>query len=133
MRAGAAERAVARLLFWGGVLSLMLIVVGMLWYAVSGGPHGRLDDVARIVENREAGRPPDVFTSLGQIARGLGRRPVDPVALVALGVVVLLVVPAGSVALALIGFHAEGDRDFVVISAAVLLLLVVGVAIAAVG
>lgn len=123
-----AEVLVARLLFWGGVVSVALMLAGLVdleVHAVAG--HHALD-VPRIIENRQAGRSVDVFVSLPQLARGLRRWPPDPVAIMTVGIVLLLLTPAIGLAAALVGFVHEDDRSYAIISALLILALLFGFA-----
>ncbi|MBM4439720.1 MAG: DUF1634 domain-containing protein [Candidatus Rokubacteria bacterium] len=109
----AAEVVAARVLFWGGVASVALMALGIagaLWLG--------------------AGLP-IVYSSVAQVATALGRWPVEPFAVVAAGILLLLVTPVLSVVGVLVVFLAEGDRRYAGISAVLLLalcasLLVVG-------
>jgi uncharacterized membrane protein len=75
----------------------------------------------------------DVFTSLGDVRRGLARRPLDPLAVTALGLVCLLVTPVLGVAAASVGFLRAGDRDYAAIAGLVLGMLLLSFALAAGG
>ena len=124
----AVERVVARALLWGGLLSVSLMLGGLAVYAVQGPPQAR--DVVRVVRNRQAGRAVDVFTSLGDVRRALTRRPPDALAIATLGRVCLLATPVAGVALATLSFWRYGDRQYAVIAAAVLALLLASLALA---
>jgi len=125
------ERLVGRLLFWGGLLSISLVLAGLVTYAVAGHPNAR--EIVRVVHTREAGRPVDVFTSLGDVRRALGQRPPDPLAVTALGLVCLLATPAIGVAAAVAAFWRAGDRLYAGIAAGVLGMLLLSFALAAGG
>ena len=125
------ERLVARVLLWGGLLSVSLILAGLLFYAIAGHPNAR--EIVRVVHNRDVGRSVDVFASLGDVRRALAQRPPDPLAITALGLVCLLATPAVGVAAALVAFWRAGDRLYAGISAGVLGMLVLGFALAAGG
>ena len=124
----AVERVVARALLWGGLLSVSLMLGGLAVYAVQGPPQAR--DVVRVVRNRQAGRAVDVFTSLCDVRRALTRRPPDALAIATLGLVCLLATPVAGVALATLSFWRYGDRQYAVIAAAVLALLLASLALA---
>ena len=117
------ERVVARVLLWGGVLSIGLMVVGLSGYSVRGGLRGETLNVERLLENRAHGRAADVFISIRGIRRGLAQWPAAPVALTALGIVILFVTPALAVALALLTFARSGDVRYVSIAMALLVAL----------
>jgi len=122
----AVELLVARVLLVGGLVGLALIVLGLGLYAAHGGFHQHV-----LLLNRPAGdAPPGVFTSLRQIGVGLRHRPVDPLALSALGLVVLMATPGAAVALAIPGFLAARDFRYATIAALVLAMLLVSLLLA---
>jgi uncharacterized membrane protein len=82
------------------------------------------------VHNREAGRALDVFTSLADVRRALSQHPPDPLGVTALGLVCLLATPVAGVALAIPAFWRAGDRQYALIAAAVLAMLLVSAALA---
>jgi uncharacterized membrane protein len=63
--------------------------------------------------------------SVKQIVLGLRRRPIDPLAVSAIGLVVLMATPGVAVALAIPGFLAARDFRFATIAALVLAMLLV--------
>jgi len=119
------ETIVSRVLFWGGLVSIVLMVLGVAGYAVRTTRDGDVLNFQRLVENREPARSAEVFVSLDAIAKGLRQRPIDPVALGALGVVVLLLTPALGVVVAMAGFWAAGDRRYNLIAGIILVELLV--------
>ena len=120
------EHLVARTLLIGGLAGIALILLGLGLYAAHGGFHHH---VLRL--NRpSAGDPPGVFVSVRQVLDGIRRRPVDPLAVSALGLVVLMVTPGVGVALAIPAFWWTGDRRYAAIAAAVLAMLVLSAALA---
>ena len=125
------ERIIGRLLMFGGLLSVSLMLAGLIFYAVEGHPQAR--EIVRVVHNREAGRAVDVFTSLGDVRRALVQRPPDPLAITALGLACLLITPVLGVAAAGVGFWRAGDRDYAVIAGIVLAMLLLSFALAAGG
>ena len=125
------ERLIAGLLLLGGLLSLSLMVVGLVVYAV--GDHSQAREIVRVVKNRQAGLAVDVFTSLADIRRALGQRPPDPLAITALGLVCLLVTPVLAVAAASVAFWRHGDRDYAAVAGIVLGMLLLSFALAAGG
>jgi len=127
----AIERIIARILTFGGLFSIALVLGGLVVYAAAGHPQAR--EIVRVVHNREAGRAVDVFTSLGDVWRALAQRPPDPLAITALGLVCLLVTPVLGVAAAAVAFWRSGDRDYAAISGIVLAMLVLSFALAAAG
>ena len=130
-RPGTTELIIARILSFGGLFSVALMLGGLVFYAAQGHPQAR--EIVRVMHNREAGRAVDVFTSLGDVRRALARRPPDPLAITALGLVGLLVVPVVGVAAAAVAFWRAGDRDYAAISGLALAMLVLSFALAAAG
>jgi uncharacterized membrane protein len=126
----AVERVIARTLMWGGLIGVSLMLAGVVVYAAHGQPPVR--DVVRVVRNRQAGRAVDVFVTLDDVGRALGRRPPDPLAITALGLVCLLATPVVGVALAAVSFWGAGDRLYALIAAGVLAMLLVGFGVAGV-
>jgi uncharacterized membrane protein len=130
-RPASVDRLIGRILLVGGLASVALIVVGLAIYAAQDHPQAR--ELVRVIHNRAAGRPPDVFTSLGDVRRALAQRPPDPLAVTALGLVCLLVTPVVGVAAAIVGFVRARDRDYAVIAGVVLGMLLLSFALAAGG
>jgi uncharacterized membrane protein len=120
----AVELLVARTLLVGGLLGIALILVGGGLYAARGGFHHHLLQLSR----PSGAAPAGVYTSVRQVLDGLRRRPVDPLALTALGLVALMATPILAVALAIPGFLQAGDRRYAAIAGIVLALLVVSLA-----
>jgi uncharacterized membrane protein len=106
------ERVVSRILWWGGVVSISLMLFGLAGYALRVGIGSASFDLARTVENRQAGRPPEVFTSLPQVLDGFRHRPIDPLAIAAVGMLTLLATPVAAVIVAIPLFLGEGDRRY---------------------
>ena len=125
------ERLVATLLLLGGVVSVSLVLCGLVLYAAHERPAAR--EIVRVVRNREAGRAVDVFTSLADVRRGLARRPPEPLAVTALGLVCLLVTPVLGVAAAIVAFLRAGDCDYAAIAGLVFGMLLVSFMLAAAG
>lgn len=111
------ERTVARILFWGGILGTALMVTGVAGYSVRAGLRGETLNPARVMENRAAGHAADVFTSVPQVVRGLRQRPVDPLAVAALGILFLLSTPAVAIAAAIPAFILTDERRYAAIAA----------------
>lgn len=120
------ERLAARVLLWGGVLSIGLMLAGLIGYGVRGRIGHEAFDTRRLFQAHAQGRAANLFALLTGIRRGLARWPADPTALTALGMVILLVTPIVAVALALPAFARRGDGRYVIISAALLAALVLG-------
>lgn len=119
------EYLVARVLLVGGLAGLALIALGLGTYAAHGGFHHQV-----LVLKRERATPPGVFSSLRQVAQGLRRRPIDPLAVSAIGLVVLMLTPGVAVAVALPCFVAARDYRHATIAAAVLSMLLVSLLLA---
>lgn len=122
------ERTVSRVLLWGGLLSVALMLGGLVLYAVQGHPHMR--DVLAALRTRQPGVVVDVFTSLADVQRGLRQRPPDALAITALGLVCLLATPVTGIALAIVAFWDESDRQYAIIAAIVLTMLLASLALA---
>lgn len=125
-RVPSVEHLVARTLLAGGLAGIALILLGGGLYAAHGGFH---HDVLHL--SRPPGRAPaGVFVSVRQVLDGLRRRPLDPLAVTALGLVVLMATPGLAVALAIPAFLAAGDRRYAGIAALVLTMLLVSLLVA---
>ena len=111
------ERIVSRILWWGGVASIALMLIGLVGYAVQVGIGSESFDVPRAMEHYQAGRPPHVFTSVPQVLEGLRRWPVDPLAVAAVGLLALASTPVAAVVASIGVFLREGDRRYALISA----------------
>ena len=109
-----AETLASRILFWGGVLSILLMAVGLVALAVRGGLN--------------ASDPSGVFTSVAQVVRALSRWPVEPLAIVVAGVLLLLVTPFVSLVAVFVVFVIAGDRRYAGVTALLLLALLVSLA-----
>lgn len=126
------ERVVSRVLLWGGLLSIVAMTLGMGLYAKQ--PVGGVDVLRlRIVEHSVEDRAVPVFASLDGIAQGLGHRPVDPLAVTALGVVGLFLTPVAGVFVAILSFWSSGDRSYTLIATIVLAGLLLSFALGAAG
>ena len=124
------ERLVARVLLLGGALGVTVALVGLILYATAGGIHGDSVDVERVLAHRAQGQPPAAFLSIWEVVRGVARRPIDPLAVMELGLLALVGTPAVGVAVAIPAFLTAGDRQYAVIAAIVLTMLVVGFLVA---
>lgn len=123
------ETLIARVLYWGGLLSIALVLLGLGLYASQGGFHAHMPAPHRVVGPDRA-HPPEVFVSLPEVLRGLRARPPDPLAVIALGLVLLLLTPVLGVALAIPGFLAASDRRYAAIATVVLAMLVLSALLA---
>jgi len=116
------ERAIAGLLFVGGTLSLTLVLLGLGIYAGTEGLQGPID-IEPLVNPHGGTFPPHIFMSVSQVFRSLLPFSADPLALVALGLVVLLSTPVLGVALATLVFFRQRDRKYSLIATIVLAML----------
>lgn len=89
-----AEIVASRILFWGGVLSVALMAIGVA---------GALGRTAEL---------PVIYASVGQVVRALAQWPVEPLAIVATGILLLLATPALSLVAVLVVFLSAGDRRY---------------------
>lgn len=121
------EVAIGRLLRGGVVLSICVVIAGMALtfvhhpeYTTS---HSALGQLTRAGEH---------FPSrIGEVIAGV--RSGDGEAIVMLGLLLLVATPVARVALSIIVFIVERDRLYAIITAAVLLILLVGFATGAGG
>jgi uncharacterized membrane protein len=119
------ERMVSRILFWGGVVGTALMLAGLVGFGVRAGVHGEALNVPRVMENRAAGHAADVFASVPQVFRGLRHRPLDPLALAALGILTLLATPVTAVVAAIPAFVVAGDGRYATIAGVLAAVLIV--------
>jgi hypothetical protein len=109
------ERLPARVLFWGALLGVVLMVLGTGVYAL--GPEGRPDlvGVRSGPESGHAAPPGVVFRSVGETWRALVHWPPDPAGVAAAGILVVLATPVAAVAVAVAAFVRAGDARFAAI------------------
>jgi uncharacterized membrane protein len=119
----AIEPLIARVLFWGGLLGVVVMLAGLLLWAHQGGLQGQVLEVRRVLRPGRSGHPADVFVSLSEVVGGLTTPPRDPLAMVALGVILLLITPVIGVAAAIPAFLRNGDRRYAAIAGIVLSML----------
>ena len=128
------EVLIGRVLFWGGLLSILVVVTGFGWHLLRAETVGNYDLVAEVTGASSVSvgnHAPGVFVSGAQIIEGLRRRPVDPLAIIALGLVMLLATPVLAVALAVPAFAVIRDYRYLVISLMILCILAAGFLIGA--
>lgn len=130
MGAAGVERLIAQVLFWGGLLSGGLVLLGLVLYIAQGGFQGHVLELQQLTRSDPASHPPGVFVSLRNVLGALSARPLDPLAIVALGLVLLLITPVVGVAAAVPGFLRDGDRRYAGIALVVLSMLVVSLLLA---
>ena len=108
-----AELVISNVLRWGVILSATIIALGITWFYFDVGA---------------AGQAPVAYPhSLDGIAQQLGRG--EPLALVALGLLLLLLTPIARVAFSILVFALERDWLYTVITIIVLLILLVSLAL----
>jgi len=112
----AVERIVSRILWWGGVVSIALMLVGLVSYAAREGIRSDSFAMPRAAARGSAGTPPNVFTSVPQVLQGLRRGPIDSLAVATVGVLALLATPVIAVVAAIPAFVTEGDRRYALIA-----------------
>ena len=117
------EPLIARVLFWGGLIGVVVMLAGLLLWAHQGGLQGQALEVRRVARPGRSGHPADVFVSLSEVVGSLTTRPPDPLAVVALGVVLLLITPVVGVAVAIPAFLRVGDRRYAAVAGIVLSML----------
>jgi uncharacterized membrane protein len=125
LRAFSVEHLVARILLCGGLLGIGLVLLGLALYAGHGGFRHHVLDL-----KRPAGQPPGVFVSVRQVVDGLRSHPIDPLAVSALGLVLLMITPAVAVATAMPAFWWTGDRRYALIALVVLVMLALSATLA---
>jgi uncharacterized membrane protein len=116
------EHAIGQLLLVGGVASVTLVLLGLGIYAGTEGLRAPID-IEPLVNPDGGTLPPHIFVSVSQIFRSLLPFLADPLALVALGLVVLLSTPVLVVALATLVFFRQRDRKYSLIATIVLAML----------
>ena len=126
----AVETLVAQLLFWGGTLSILIVLSGLLLYAARGGFTDRTIELQRVASMPGEPHPREVFVSLAEVVRGLQAHPMRPTAIIAVGLTLLLMTPVAGVVVAIAGFLADGDYRYAVIATIVFALLVLGTVLA---
>lgn len=120
-----AEGLISHVLLWGGLVSVALVLVGLVLYAAHGGFGEHTLDLRRRVRAEQAAPSPTVFVSLTQLSRGLAAA--RPLAVIALGLVLLLMTPVVGVAFGIVGFLWVRDYRYVVIASLVFCMLVLSV------
>jgi uncharacterized membrane protein len=121
---------IAHILLWGGVLGGLLVALGLTLYAGGGGFEGPALEVQRVIRPGRADHPREVFVSVPEVLRSLAARPVDPFAVITLGLVLLLITPVVSVAAAIPAFLGEGDRQYAAVAGIVLSMLLTSLLLA---
>lgn len=104
-----AELIISNVLRGGVLLSATIIALGVILFYARAGASGHT--------------PPDrpFPSSLPAVGHGLAHG--DPLAIIALGLLLLLATPVVRVAVSIVAFALEGDRRYVLITSLVLLIL----------
>ncbi len=118
-----AEHVAARILFWGGLLSVVIMTAGLVATGMGARAGLGLELDGLRADHHRPGPAGETVTSLHQVVGGLTRRPVEPAAVSALGILSLLVTPIVAVAATIPAFIVEGDRRYAAIAALVLAAL----------
>jgi uncharacterized membrane protein len=118
------EYVVSVVLFWGGMISVVLVVAGMALHLRSDMVTADAATLSEIRSSQATELAAGAFMSVREIGHSLITRPMDALALVALGLTVLLLTPVVGVAVALLAFVNTREYLYVVISSLVLTILV---------
>ena len=123
------EILVGRVLFWGGLLSILIVCAGFGLHLLSGAAQEDHDLIAEVTGPSAAssgGPAPGVFVSGADVIQALRRRPIDPLAIIALGLMLLLATPVLALAMAVPGFAVMRDYRYLMISLLILAILAAG-------
>jgi uncharacterized membrane protein len=126
------ELFIAQLLRWGVSISFAVVAFGILLVLVTGNTgyqSVRLDDLNSIIQYQPGS--PEYPNSLNDIVAGVSA--LKPYALIALGLLLLIAIPVLRVAVSVIAFAVERDWVYVIITAFVLAVLLVGFALGVAG
>jgi uncharacterized membrane protein len=121
------EILVGRVLLWGGLISILVVLAGFGLHLLRGPAEMNSTLVGAVTGPASAagGSAPGVFVSGAQIIRGLSRSAMDPLAIIALGLVMLLATPVLAVLLSVPAFASIRDYRYAVISLLILCILAV--------
>ena len=127
-----AEIIASRILFWGGVLSILLMALGIIGALRTHGAPGtvvaRPEGGATAPLGRPTGvsaLPPTVYSTVGEVARAWRHWPVEPTAVVTAGILLLLATPVVSTLAVLVVFLVRGERRYAGIAAMLVAALLV--------
>jgi len=140
-----AEILASRILFWGGVASILLMALGIIGWGAPGGiggnwgapgdpqaPHERTAGQAVGPLGRRVGHPgipaAPVYTSVGEVVRAWRQWPVEPLAVVTTGILLLLATPFVGVVAVFVVFVVIGERRYAGIAAVLIAALLVSLA-----
>ncbi len=110
------ELWISRVLLFGVLLATAIILAGLTLFLAKGGGSG--ESLSGLVDQQR------MAANLGSILHGIARA--DGKSLIRLGLLALILTPIARVAMSLFLFLREGDRVFVLITAAVLFILLGG-------
>ena len=116
----AAEALAARILFFGGVAAVVLMLLGIIGFLWS---HGLSS--TSVARGAQASDAHVIYTSVADVWRALGRGPAEPLAVVAAGILVMLATPVVSVVAVFSVFAGSGDRRYTAIAALLIVALLV--------
>lgn len=109
---------IGRVLRYGVIISAAVIVFGVVILALS----GNYSDVSNLLTYNPNVTPHGNYSvSFTGILAGLGA--LNPLSLIEVGVILLIATPVSRVLISVLLFDAEGDRQYVLITAVVLGLL----------
>ena len=117
------ETLIARVLFWGSLVSVGVALIGLILY-LSAADARKIDLVKEFSEQRANA---EVFTSVGAILKASSL--MNPSGIIGIGVLFLLATPIASITLTIITFLCAHDRRYAIISAVVLLVLILSIII----
>ena len=102
--------------------------LGIIGFAARGGLKPEFIAESRRAESRQDARSPDVYRSIAEVGRAWRQWPVEPLAVVTAGVLVLLATPFVCVVAVFVVFAMRGDRRYAGIAAMLIAALLVSVA-----
>ena len=109
---------IGHVLRYGTLASAVVVIVGIIRLATS----GAYSDVSNLLEYNSGATPHGNYSvSLSGIIGGLAT--LNAFSLIELGVILLMATPVSRVLISVLLFEAEGDRQYVLITAVVLALL----------
>ena len=109
---------IGRVLRYGTLASAVVVIIGIIRLATS----GAYSDVSNLLEYNSGAAPHGNYSvSLSGIIGGLAT--LNAFSLIELGVILLIATPVSRVLISVLLFEAEGDRQYVLITAVVLALL----------
>lgn len=110
------------------MLSILLMALGIVGFAARGGLKPEFIAESRRAETQRETKAQDVYTSIAEVERAWRRWPVEPLAVVTAGILVLLATPFVGVVAVFIVFAVRGDRRYASIAAMLIAALLVSVA-----